>query len=363
MFTFLELGNGGHRKGNIYNTLAISAIILLLVRPNALFEVGFQLSYAAVAGIVYFQPKITSLITPKNWILNAIWGLFTVSVAAQLSTTPLSLYYFHQFPIYFWVTNLIVVPISGLILYLSAVFFVLSFFPAIAGLVGIILNLTVTGLNFTVRTIESMPGSVIDQVWISGFTLVGLYLLMRATVPSLTNGSIRHFRLSILLTIALMVNSCLVYYRSSTQQKIIIYNLGQKNLISYLHGREHYYYSTKKEDLSIFEHNMVVNVSGKYHTSKPQWCDNLGILCPCIRYSNPYLILNGLVIEFASLPENSKKGPATDLRYDVKRGKVYYSALIHEKQVNKSFPETPSNDPNFAYLHDLKKDGAMIIDF
>lgn len=119
MLTLFCVGNMQHRKGFTYNTLAATAFLILIFRPFSLFDVSFQMSFGAVFAILYFQPKLSMLYTPKNSISRYVWSLLTVSTAAQLGVFPLVLYYFGTFPTYFFITNLLVVPIIGLILYTS----------------------------------------------------------------------------------------------------------------------------------------------------------------------------------------------------------------------------------------------------
>jgi len=117
MLTLFCMGNIQHRRGFTYNTLAATAFIILIFRPFSLFDVSFQMSFGAVFAILYFQPKINSLFTPKNSVSRYGWNLFTVSTAAQLGIFPLVLYYFGTFPTYFFIANLLVVPFIGIILY------------------------------------------------------------------------------------------------------------------------------------------------------------------------------------------------------------------------------------------------------
>ncbi|MEA3318280.1 MAG: ComEC/Rec2 family competence protein, partial [Bacteroidota bacterium] len=102
MFACFSFGNLFNRQTNIYNTLAVSAFIILAFNPYAIMDVGFQLSYIAVISIVFFQAKIYGLINISNYIGNKIWELLSVSIAAQIGTFPIAIYYFHQFPNYFW---------------------------------------------------------------------------------------------------------------------------------------------------------------------------------------------------------------------------------------------------------------------
>ncbi|NOY96160.1 MAG: ComEC/Rec2 family competence protein, partial [Chlorobi bacterium] len=108
MFSIVIIGENLRRPANIYNTLASSAFILLVMNPNLLYDVGFQLSYSAVFGIVFFQPKIYKLFSPKYWLSDKAWALFSVSVAAQITTFPFILYYFNQYPTYSILSNFIV---------------------------------------------------------------------------------------------------------------------------------------------------------------------------------------------------------------------------------------------------------------
>lgn len=125
MFSFLGLTSVIKRVGLPLQQLWLSMITLILIKPSLVYEVGFQLSYSAVFGILWVMPKIQAFYRPKKVIFKRVWDLLILGCIAQLSTLPLSLYYFHQFPALFWVSNLVVIPFLGIILG--------------AGLVGIII--------------------------------------------------------------------------------------------------------------------------------------------------------------------------------------------------------------------------------
>ncbi|MCE5180119.1 MAG: ComEC family competence protein [Porphyromonadaceae bacterium] len=120
MLSFFCLGNMINQRGFTYNTLAAAAFFILLFNPFSLFDISFQMSFSAVAAILYFQPKLYALYKPKGRIKKYVWDLFTVSTAAQLGVFPLVLYYFGTFPTWFFITNLLVVPLIGIIIYASA---------------------------------------------------------------------------------------------------------------------------------------------------------------------------------------------------------------------------------------------------
>lgn len=113
MFSIVAIGQAFSRRTQIYNTLALSAFALLLYDPWLVYSVGFQLSYVAVLGIVYFYPPIYQLWDSSRWwVVDYFWQIICVSIAATLATFPLGIYYFHQFPNYFLLSNVVVLPVS-----------------------------------------------------------------------------------------------------------------------------------------------------------------------------------------------------------------------------------------------------------
>ncbi|WP_299800623.1 ComEC/Rec2 family competence protein [uncultured Maribacter sp.] len=127
MFTFVAYALYLNRPSNTFNILALSILfILLFINPNLLFQVGFQMSYAAVFAILWIFPLLKQLWFPKNKVVLYFWQLLCVSIAAQLGVLPISLFYFHQFPGLFFVSNLVIVPALGLILGMGILVIALS---------------------------------------------------------------------------------------------------------------------------------------------------------------------------------------------------------------------------------------------
>ena len=171
MFSFITLAKASGRKTNIYNTLAASALVLLVMDPFLVMSVGFQLSYLAVLGIVFLQPKIYRLITLENVVMDKIWAITTVSIAAQLATFPLGLFYFNQFPTLFLLTNLVVIPGALIILVGGIALLATSVVPIVAALAGQLLQWVVLAVNQAVFAIEKLPISHIDGIYISSWQL------------------------------------------------------------------------------------------------------------------------------------------------------------------------------------------------
>ncbi|WP_375562838.1 ComEC/Rec2 family competence protein [Bernardetia sp. OM2101] len=179
MFAIIQIGQTFSKRSNIYNNLALSALILLIASPYMLFEVGFQLSYLAVLGIVLIQPKLAKVYTPPNKIIKYFWELLTVSIAAQLITFPICLYYFHQFPTYFWLSGFVVIP-AAIVILCGAIAVILSSFLSmtISSFLGIALSFIIQAVNYLVFGIEKLPVSVLENIRINFAESMLLYALL-----------------------------------------------------------------------------------------------------------------------------------------------------------------------------------------
>lgn len=167
MISFVLTGRLFHRHVNTHNILFVSAFLLLTFSPGMISDVSFQLSFSAVAGILVYQPLMNNLVTFKVTFFNKIWQLFTLSCAAQLATFPLTLFYFHQFPVYFWLTNLYVVPLVSVIICLAGCYLALAWFKPLALLVSKILAVLLKTLLLSVSIVEKLPFSMISGVYIN----------------------------------------------------------------------------------------------------------------------------------------------------------------------------------------------------
>ena len=155
-------------------------MLMLIVDPDVLFEVGFQLSYLAVGGIAGLQPLILRWWLPSHRAAEYFWQLAAVSIAAQLVTFPLSLYYFHLFPTYFLVANLIVVPLAFLIMSVGVPFLFLGKIPAVGDFLGLVLDRMIVFQIKVNSMIQSLPFGKLDRLTItfSGMVVVWAFLLV-----------------------------------------------------------------------------------------------------------------------------------------------------------------------------------------
>jgi competence protein ComEC len=178
MLTLLLAGKTRSKQIAALNSLAASAFLLLCYNPWWLWDIGFQLSYSAVLSLLIFIRPIHGLINPENKLLAMIWSAASVSIAAQVLTTPVSLFYFHQFPIYFLLTNLIAVPLSSAVLAGGLMVCALSWAPLFARIAAAGVTLLINMMNAFVSYTASLPGAVIPNIKIGTEQVWILYLII-----------------------------------------------------------------------------------------------------------------------------------------------------------------------------------------
>ncbi len=237
MFSFIGIGQNLRRHVNIYNTLAASAFILLIFNPFLISNVGFQLSYAAVIAIVTLQRPLQDLWTPGPGIVFRIWQLICVSVAAQIGTAPLALYYFHNFPNYFLLTNLIVIPAAFIIFIGGIVVLFFFWWNDLADILGLLLAKIIQGLNFLVTSIESIPGAVSSNNYISTTELIILILLSILIPAMLLRKSRKLLFINLLLLILFLLADI---HEQNRPPEFIVYNSGRYNYIAFMQKGKEY---------------------------------------------------------------------------------------------------------------------------
>jgi len=241
MFTCIVLADSLTRKSSIFNTLAFSAFLLVCYDPYWLWDVGFQLSYAAVLSIVIFMQPIYNMVYTKNKVLDLILKLNAVTIAAQILTVPLSIYHFHQFPNYFLLTNFLAVPLSSLIVLGEILLCVVSFIPVIAIFIGKILSWLIWIMNSYIERIEILPFSLLDGLQISILQTILLFggtagfgfWLMEKSKAGLKYALAALFGFVVLRTIS--------FIQANNREQLIVYNVPQKRAIDLIDGRKYFF--------------------------------------------------------------------------------------------------------------------------
>lgn len=238
MFTFLQSGKFYQKTPNSLNTLLSSGLVLLLINPFLATEVGFQLSFCAVGGIIIFYKKIHGMLSPSNWILKQAWSITAVSLAAQLTTFPMGLLYFHQFPNYFLLSNLIIIPLTTIILYAGMLYIMVSPLPWLKIIIGSMSEFLLATLRKIVTAFETLPFAQISGVDFSIFETLIIYAII--TFFSFFLVQKKSVNLFVTLT-GLFLFSGLETYKMIQQKKaslIAIYSTGKYNSIGFIHQQK-----------------------------------------------------------------------------------------------------------------------------
>ena len=177
MFTVFILGESLKRPVSNYNSIAVSAFILLFLDPQLIFDVGFQLSYLSMISIFFFYPLFEKIFRPSNKMIRVLWQLMCISFAAQIGVFPLSVFYFHQFPIFFWLSNFLVAPIAYFYIIFSAIILVFNSVEPIVALFSTLLNYTNELTLWSLENISHLPGAVVNLT-ISRLQVVFLFVVV-----------------------------------------------------------------------------------------------------------------------------------------------------------------------------------------
>lgn len=225
MFSLLAFAGLQPEKPLTLNTLAATAFLMLLCKPVWLFDVGFQLSFSAVAAIVLVQPKLYALWKVDNRFLRYLWGLMTVSVAAQLGTAPLVIFYFSRFSTHFLLTNLWVIPMVSLVLYSAVFLLMLTPLPFVQHLFARVVEALVHVQNEVLRWIERLPGAAVDDIWLDIWGVLLVYLFLGMAYYGFLRLTVRRVCFALLALLAVVSWHSLSIMSNASRQGIAFYSV------------------------------------------------------------------------------------------------------------------------------------------
>lgn len=254
MFTFIIIAQAFNRNSNIYNTLAASAFLLLLIHPFILMDVGFQLSYLAVIGIITLYPLIYDMFEFSNKPVDMLWKITAVSIAAQIATFPLCLFYFHQFPNYFLLANLIAIPLSTLIIYLGIAFLLLFKFSLIANVLAYVFNFCISTLNNVIVKFESLPHASTTGIYITAFEMLIMYGIIVLFCYYFIKPKMKLLIALLSLAIVLLSIQIVEQYKQFHQKKLIVYNIPKASAIDFISGKKNILLANAIDDKTISFH-------------------------------------------------------------------------------------------------------------
>jgi competence protein ComEC len=238
MFTFVAVGMYLKRNTNIFHTLLVSMFLILFFQPSFLFDVGFQLSYLSLFFILWLQPLISNLWLPKNKIATYFWDILTVSFAAQIGAFPLSIYYFHQFPGLFFITNLIIIPFLILIMGLGVVVMVMSTFDFVPMLTMKSLEFCIYYLNKIINLVASFEQFIIKDIPINWQSLFCLYLLIIAFVILFKKPTYPKIVFAFISVLLFQSTLFITRWEIQNQMEFIVFNSWKNTLITERNGNK-----------------------------------------------------------------------------------------------------------------------------
>lgn len=238
MISMIIIGKTYSRYINTLNILAISAFCLLLYNPFFILDVGFQLSYLAVGGLVIFQPIVYKWMDLDNKWLDKLWAACSVSIAAQVITFPLSAYYFHQFPVYFLVSNLFIIIPSELIMIAGLSYLVMPDTPCVSSALGWILEKSILLMDKVLSAVEHFPYSSINKIWITPVEYLLLYIIIIAVFYFLYDRKTWILRLSLICTLLLAISISFKKWNSAQSNRIAFLDLRKHTGIAFKKGND-----------------------------------------------------------------------------------------------------------------------------
>jgi competence protein ComEC len=267
MLTVFILAKSFHKHSNGYNIMGFSAFLLLVWNPMLIYDVGFQLSFISVFGLIYLQPKIYSMIYMPHKVLDKLWSIIALSLAAQLVTFPLSIYYFHQFPIYFLLGNLFVMLPITVLMYLGlAILLFKAYF--LAPVFEIVLNFTNSGLAW----ISKIPYSSLTNIWITKTELIllSLAILIFLYAFSRREKYLLYLSLSCLLLFEILLTKDKI--DAGNQRRIVFFSLRKNYAAAFITGNK----ATLITDLNPNEKSFIFSIKSlldQYKIEKVEFYD------------------------------------------------------------------------------------------
>jgi len=258
MFTAVAIGQFLNKRNAIEHSLIFSMFILLLCKPLFLFEVGFQLSYLAVFGIIWIQPVIYNRWKPRFLLLDKAWQLITVSIAAQLGVLPLSLFYFHQFPGLFLVSNLVIIPFLGFILIGGILILALAYLSILPYFLADFYGFIISLLNNFIAFIAKQEEFLFTAISFSGLKMMTTYLLLIFGFQFFIKTKSKQFLM--FLGSILLFQTINIYekYTTESQQEFVVFHKSRNSILGQRIGAELFVYHDM-DSLEIAKQNLLKN--------------------------------------------------------------------------------------------------------
>jgi len=296
MFSFIAIGNHLRRSTNTYHTLLVSILLILLFEPYFLFDVGFQLSYIALFSIVWLQPLLKDIWSPQNKIANYLWEALTVSFAAQIGTFPICLFYFHQFPGLFFVTNILILPVLSFIMIAGIIVMVISIFQSCPLFIIQIFEKSVYLLNLIIHYIASIDSFVIRNISFNYYYLFTFYLFTITIIIWFKKPGFNKLVIFLITVALLQISFICTKKETENKGEFVVFNSNKKTIIAERNGK----------NVSIFTSDSILKKDTKNNITDAYLVGNFSNLKEVKDIKN-ILFFNGkriLLIDSTGIYEN-----------------------------------------------------------
>jgi competence protein ComEC len=372
MFSFITLGKTIFTKQtSIYNSLAASAFAMLVYNPYYLWDVGFQLSYLAVTGIVIFQKPVYNLITVKNKWVDKTWEMTAITLAAQVLTFPVCIYYFHQFPNLFLISNLIAVPLSTVILFAEIALVVLGWIPFAGIYLGKLTGWLVSLMNRIILSVNAISFSVWDNINATVLSTWLLYAVVIGISAWLMTKQKKLLQFSLWSLLAFVIQNAYCNWQFKNQQQLIVYNVPQHQAIDIVQGTTYQF----KGDSAVSEAGILQNFHLKPARIALQ-LNQRADLFPSVFYRPPFYQIGNkriLVIDKPLVFEPRHQKINVDIIIISKSPKLYIPQLAAVFNCNQYVADASNSlwkidkwkkdcEGLHLQLHSIPQDGAFILD-
>ncbi len=242
MLTLIIIGQTFYKEGNSINTLCISAFILLLFNPYLIIDVGFLLSHLAVFGILYAYPIINPLFYFENKFLQLMWSSTVMSITATIFTLPVTLYYFHQFPIWFAFSNLVIIPLSMVVLFSSLALIIVSKISWLAMVLTFITNYAAQLMLWFAKLTDNDAYGFIDNIRFSGIDVLFMSLVIVFLFIVIISKSFKSVAGLLSMVVCWCAVNIGVMLLRSSKKEMIVFSIKNKTAIAFANGNTCYVY-------------------------------------------------------------------------------------------------------------------------
>ncbi len=354
MFSLLQIALVFQRKTDIINLLALSAMLILLAAPEQLFDLGFQLSYSAIAGIMLLYPSINSWWKPSNKLLQWLWNIECMSLSAQFGVLPLSLYYFHLFPNFFIITNPPAILLATLILP-SGLFLLIARQLPFIEYFGKVTEFLCQMLNLLVEWINQLPYAVSENIFINTTQTILLATIIISLGLLLHKKKAIYLKLAACMAILFGCSRFHTVYQWKKQNKLTIYYTKNTLVIDDFEGQFRTTYLTKS--LNSFEENIQIKPNRIAHQAlnvTTNFLDGSTNALPIIANGKSILVLQ-------KQPMPTPKKVEVDIL--VLSGNTFFDYRHITESIDFKELVIPTSRPRYTYQkleNDSKNNGASI---